>query len=248
MLNGLAVALHALPDGIVIEADLSQSDWADEREDGKVFMRDYAPIELMSLTPASILCEGVFDARVIEFAIRKTHPHLVEHLEVAKFDFNREGSSSALSRLVRALADVRATGPRGMDEAPRIIAVFDADRAGALEAARLQQAVLPSNFTVLTLPEREDLRSYPVIVPNGIEHHNVNGWGAAIEAYLAVELGISAPLVLSYDRGAAGGYQGVLLQEGKTAVHDAFDRAAAHSRDWPVLASIVQHIVHAAGD
>jgi hypothetical protein len=247
MLDGLALILRALPDDTVVQVDLSATNWAYEREDGGVFLRDYLPIELGSLTAASVLCEGVFDSRVIEFAIRKTHPHLLEHLEVAKFDFNREGSSSALSRLVRGLADVRATGPRGIEEAPRIIAVFDADRAGVLEAQRLRQANVPSNFTVLTLPSTEDLRSYPVLGPNGIEHHDVNGWGAAIETYLAIELGVTAPLVLSYDWGAAGGYQGALLKEGKAAVQRAFDLASTQRDDWPLLASIVRHIVSAPG-
>lgn len=247
MLHGLALALGVLPEDTVVEADLSQTDWAYEREEGDVFLRDYFPIELQSLTPAAVLCEGVFDSRVIEFAIRKTHPHLTEQLEVARFDFNREGSSSALSRLVRGLADVRATGPRGFENAPRIITVFDADRAGAIEAMRLSQLDLPSNFTVLTLPQREDLKSYPVLGPDGLEQHDVNGWGAAIETYLAVELSVSAPLVLSYDRSAAGGYQGALLQDGKGAVQKAFERAATERDNWPVLASIVQHIVHGPG-
>jgi len=205
------------------------------------------PIELSSLTAASVLCEGVFDSRVIEFAIRTTHPHLVDHLAVAKFDFNREGSSSALTRLVRGLADVRATGPRGFDPGPRVIATFDADRAGVVEALRLAQDGLPPNFTILTLPYRDDLRSYPVVVPNGVEQFDVNGWGAALETYLAVELDVRTPRVLSYERGAGGGYQGVLQQDGKTAVHDAFNVAAAQGRDWPVLSSIVRHIVHASG-
>lgn len=247
MLHGLALALGALPGDATIQVDLSASDWVFERSEDEVFMRDFIPLELMTLAAASVLCEGVFDSRVIEFAIARTHPHLVDHLAVAKFDFNREGSSSALARLVRGLADVRATGPRGLDEAPRIVAIFDADRAGALEAARLGRDGLPTNFTVLTLPGRAELESYPVLGPNGIEKHDVNGWGAAIETYLAIELDVEAPLVLAYDRGAVGGYQGTLLNEGKAAVQQAFERSVEQQRSWPVLEFIVQHIVHGHG-
>lgn len=246
MLHGLSLALDGLPPSTLVQADLSDSDWVAEREDGEVFLRDFVPLELISLTPASVLCEGVFDSRVIEHAIKKTHPHLTDHLLVARFDFNREGSSSALTRLVRGLADVAATGPRGLDDAPRIIAVFDADRAGVLEANRLAAAGLPSNFTVLTLPERPELRTYPVLTPTGVEPHDVNSWGAAIETYLAIELDVMAPLVLSYDHGAAGGYQGALERDGKAAVQRAFEEAVLVRDQWPILESIVQHIVHAS--
>ena len=133
----------------------------------------------------------------------------------------------------------------GLDDAPRIIAVFDADRAGVLEANRLAAADLPSNFTVLTLPERPELKTYPVLTPTGVEPHDVNSWGAAIETYLAIELEVMAPLVLSYDHGAAGGYQGALERDGKAAVQLAFEEAVLVRDQWPMLESVVQHIVHA---
>jgi hypothetical protein len=246
MLHGLSLALGALPADTTVQVDLSETDWATEREYGESVLRDFMPIELADLAPASVLCEGKFDSRVVEYAIKTTHPHLVDHVAVAMFDFNREGSAAALTRLTRGLADVAATGPRWPQGAPRIIALFDADRAGAIEAKRLASDGLPPNFTVLTLPERPELREYPVQTPTSIELYDVNGWGAAIEVYLAIDLDVDAPLVLAWDRGA-NGYQGVLPTTSKPVVQDAFSAAAESRSCWPMLESIVCHIVHGSG-
>ena len=236
MLHGLAVLTAAAPPETVIRIDMSDSDWAWEDHEGALLV-DYWPIELSSLQPAALLCEGVFDARVFTHAIAATHPHLTSHLLIPDFGFDREGGSAALTRLVRGLASV------GVRDS-RIIAVFDADRTGNLEAERLKGVELPPNFTVTTLPHLRALERYPVIGPELTSDTDVNGWGAALETYLAVEMGMTAPLVLSYEHGRAGGYQGVLPKPDKARVQEAFETQRLTSREWPVLQRIVQHLIH----
>jgi hypothetical protein len=105
-------------------------------------------MDLSALEPARVLCEGTFDAKVIQYAIDTTHPHLKTHLKVVDFEFNREGGSAALSRLVRGLAAV------GISPNVQIFAVFDADRVGTNEALLLANDDLPGNFKPKTYRRR----------------------------------------------------------------------------------------------
>ena len=239
MLHGIAVVASAAPPESVITVDLSDSDCAWD-ESGETLLEDFKPIELSEFRPAAILTEGTFDADVLRHAISATHPHLHQHIRVADFGLSREGGSSALGKLVRGLASV------GVDHT-RVIAIFDADRVGTLEATRLREAGLPPNFSIVTLPAIPELGTYPVIGVDGVNASDVNGWGAAVETYLAVELQMveCAPLVLSYDHGRSGGYQGVLPAHTKTAIQHAYEEAIRHDREWPILQRVVQHVLHA---
>lgn len=146
-----------------------------------------------------VLTEGVFDREVLERAVASAYPHLQDYLRFIDRSHVVERSANALVTFVRTLL---AAGVQN----PNFIAVFDNDAEGAQAAARLAESPLPTGYRVCTLPDVAGLRSAPVLLLDQVELRDANGWGAAIEMYLALDLGQPLPTLTLSKMGRT--YQG----------------------------------------
>lgn len=124
-----------------------------------------------------VLTEGRADTRILTKSLNVLYPHLADlysFLDHEAFHFG--GGTGNLGNLVKGLA--------GVGLGNRVIALFDNDTAGALQAEEVSKLNMPENFRILTLPELTLARRYPAIGPNGTQPTNINGCACSIELYL----------------------------------------------------------------
>jgi len=76
-------------------------------------------------------------------------------------------------------------GLAGVGIGNRVIAVFDNDTAGAIQADEVRRLKLPENFRILTLPDIKLARRYPTLGPKRrTPQPTSNGSACSIELYL----------------------------------------------------------------
>jgi hypothetical protein len=124
-----------------------------------------------------VLTEGRTDTRILSKSLTILYPHLADlysFLDHEAFHFG--GGTGNLASLVKGLA--------GVGIGNRVIAVFDNDAAGEMQADEVRKLKLPENFRILTLPHLELARRYPTIGPNGALRTDINGCACSIELYL----------------------------------------------------------------
>jgi HEPN superfamily Toprim-like protein len=124
-----------------------------------------------------VLTEGRTDTRILSKSLTILYPHLADlysFLDHEAFHFG--GGTGNLASLVKGLA--------GVGIGNRVIAVFDNDTAGAIQADDVRKLRLPENFRILTLPPLKFARRYPTIGPNGALRTDINGCACSIELYL----------------------------------------------------------------
>ena len=124
-----------------------------------------------------VLTEGRSDTRILESSLKVLYPHLADMYSFLDHEaFQLGGGTGNLANLVKGIA--------GVGIGNRVIAVFDNDAAGAIQAADVKALGLPANFRVLTLPRLKLARRYPTLGPNGALKTNINGCACSIELYL----------------------------------------------------------------
>lgn len=91
------------------------------------------------------MTEGRTDTRILSKSLSVLHPHLADMYSFLDHEaFHFGGGTGNLASLVKGLA--------GVGIGNRIIAVFDNDTAGELQADEVRKLNLPENFRILTLP------------------------------------------------------------------------------------------------
>jgi hypothetical protein len=124
-----------------------------------------------------ILTEGRTDTRILSKSLSVLYPHLADMYSIFDHEaFHFGGGTGNLASLVKGLA--------GVGIGNRVIAVFDNDTAGELQADEVRKLKLPENFCILTLPHLKFAKRYPTLGPNGALRTDINGCACSIELYL----------------------------------------------------------------
>lgn len=124
-----------------------------------------------------ILTEGRSDTRILERSLEVLYPHLADMYSFLDHEaFQLGGGTGNLANLVKGIA--------GVGLGNRVIAVFDNDAAGALQAAEVRALNLPANFRILNLPQIKIAKRYPTLGPNGALCTDINGSACSLEVYL----------------------------------------------------------------
>lgn len=124
-----------------------------------------------------VLTEGRTDTRILAKSLSVLYPHVADMYSFLDHEaFHFGGGTGNLASLVKGLA--------GVGIGNRVIAVFDNDTAGAIQADEVRKLKLPENFRILTLPHLKLARRYPTLGPNGALPTDINGSACSIELYL----------------------------------------------------------------
>lgn len=175
-------------------------------------------IERSALEPVVIMAEGRSDIRVLQASLMALYPSVQELFSFFDHDaLSVDGGAGFLLKFLKALAAARMP--------LRVVALFDNDGAGRLEYERAATLALPSNITVMCLPEIELARSYPTVGPQGRHDADVNGRAAGIELFLGRHNlrgsnGDLMPVHWTHHYRASDTYQGELAD--KVSVQAAF--------------------------
>jgi len=168
-----------------------------------------------------VLTEGRTDTRILTRSLQVLYPHLAEFYSFLDHEtFHFGGGTGSLTNLVKGLA--------GIGIGNRVIALFDNDTAGELQADEVRKLKLPENFRILTLPTLKLGRRYPTLGPNGALATNINGRACSIELYLGTaaltqEDGSLVPVQWKGFDAKLKRYQGELID--KASVQQRFLRA-----------------------
>lgn len=124
-----------------------------------------------------VLTEGRTDTRILSKSLAVLYPHLADLYSFLDHEaFNFGGGTGNLASLVKGLA--------GVGIGNRVMALFDNDSAGAVQANDVRKLNLPDNFRILTLPDLKFAKRYPTVGPNGTLKTDINGRACGIELYL----------------------------------------------------------------
>jgi hypothetical protein len=165
-----------------------------------------------------VLTEGRTDTRILSKSLAVLYPHLADLYSFLDYEaFNLGGGTGNLASLVKGLA--------GVGIGNRVIALFDNDSAGAVQANEVRKLNLPDNFRILTLPDLKFAKRYPTVGPNGTLRTDINGCACGIELYLGTaaltgEDGLLTPVQWGGYEAKVKRYQGELTD--KKGVEERF--------------------------
>ena len=124
-----------------------------------------------------IITEGTTDAYILEKALKRYHPGIVDFFVFLQRDRKSPLTGVAgISSLAKGLASMKVPS--------LAIVIYDNDFAGASASKKLAESGLPQNIVALTLPNLESFVEFPCDGPNGEHCYNINGRAASIECYL----------------------------------------------------------------
>lgn len=130
-----------------------------------------------------VLVEGTSDKDILEFAMEKIYPHLVDMFYFMDFDdtsgAKRDAGTSYIVKNLKTFYFSRLKA--------KFIAVFDNDAEGYASKCTLINEIKhwPDNFRILLYPEIVAFNKYPTLAPNGtIVKDNINKKACSIELYL----------------------------------------------------------------
>jgi len=138
-----------------------------------------------------------------------------------------------------------------------MLEIFDNDTIGREAYNRARALPLPSNVSVLLLPDIELARHYPSLGPQGAHIVDVNGTAASIELYLGRHSltrssGDLTPIRWRGYVDKLGSYQGEL--DDKSAITQRFDESLSEMRSpeaaraaFPELALLWSKIIDLSG-
>jgi hypothetical protein len=158
-----------------------------------------------------VLTEGRTDTRILAKSLNVLYPHVADMYSFLDHEaFHFGGGTGNLASLVKGLA--------GVGIGNRVIAVFDNDTAGTIQAEEVRKLNLPENFRILTLPDLKFARRYPTLGPNGALPTDINGRACSIELYLGTgaltgEDGTLVPVQWKGYESKLQRYQGELIDE-----------------------------------
>ncbi len=231
--------------------DLVEQGYLDKNEDCVAVSSEFAAGEHASRSKIIVLTEGRSDGWILSESMKLLYPHLCDYFSFMDFESARvEGGASHLAKIVKSFA--------GAGIVNKVVAIFDNDTIGQEAIRSLRQIKLPSNISVLRLPDFKELRKYPTIGPSGRRVMNVNGSAASIELYLGEDVlrenGKLLPIQWSGYMPSMRKYQGSLLDADKHKIHKRFKDKLEKAKDrtnltqnenWPGLCAIMSRIFSA---
>lgn len=192
-----------------------------------------------------IMTEGKSDTEFLRRALNILHPELNQYFSFFEFDHSKaEGGAPALERNVKAFAAAGISN--------KIVALFDNDAAGLSAIHRLSKVTLPSNISVLALPNISIANNYPTVGAQGISTENVNGRACSIEMYFGIDIlktedNFNSVFWKGVDE-TTKTYQGELQQKSELqrlfrAKLDSAERCGIYeNKDWTGIEMILQTI------
>lgn len=128
-----------------------------------------------------IATEGTSDTHILKKAISLLRPDIEDFFRF--IDLAERHPFSGTGNLAKF-----AEGLVKIDVQNRVVFLFDNDAEGIDAHSSLQRLTFPANMRALTLPDLDELRSFPAQGPEGIANTDINGRAAAIECYLDLRL------------------------------------------------------------
>jgi len=220
---------------------------ADEALDPHEAALDWIRDEVARGTPVVILTEGHSDTMVLRSALAVVKPHLKEYFRFTDFSYAHESNAAALVKTVKTFAAAGVSN--------RVVAIFDNDTAAEDALRSLASVRLPSNISILRLPELPLASRYPTIGPTGTEVVDVNGLAGSIELYLGEDVlrdpsGVFHPIQWRGYNDGLKRYQGEITQ--KRLIHESFERKVEAAlgdgpplttQDWTGLTLIFDELI-----
>lgn len=203
------------------------------------------------LQPTVIIAEGSADMAILKRSLQKLYPYVTDYFTFFDYDTPKvDGGASYLVKFLRAFAAARIN--------TNIIAIFDNDAAGTDAFNIARSVTLPTNITVMRLPDIELARAYPTRGPQGNHSVDINGRAVSIELFLGRhnlmrDDGGMTPVVWRNYVCGAREYHGVI--DGKQKVIDRFmeettrgESAAYYRSRFPELVTLWELIFHLRRD
>lgn len=186
-----------------------------------------------------VVTEGSSDVHILTHALKLMRPFVADFfrfIDVSeRHPFSGTGS---LANFAEGLAKI--------DVHNQVVFVFDNDVEGVEAAARVRKLKLPTNMSVLVLPDLEAFQKFPSQGPNGVTVSDINGRAAAIECYLDLRLTNRPPALVQWTnlKRDPDVYQGALKHKG--TYMDAFLAQTAQSiLDSDYDTSKIEHVLDA---
>lgn len=128
-----------------------------------------------------VATEGSSDVRILKRALEILRPDVFDFFDFVDIK-NRHpfNGTSKMTDFARGLVNI--------DLQNQIVFLFDNDAEGIAAATQVRQLKLPANMRVMVLPEHEQFKNFPVLVPGGVGYLDINRRAAAIECYLDLRL------------------------------------------------------------
>ncbi|WP_020695467.1 HEPN/Toprim-associated domain-containing protein [Reyranella massiliensis] len=135
------------------------------------------------LDPANrflIVTEGSSDAAILRQALNILRPHIADFFDFVDMEEGYPFSGTGnLFRFVQGLISISVQN--------KVLVVFDNDAEGIANYKRCRELNVPSNMSILKLPDLPSFSTFETIGPAGVHKANINGRGAAIECYLDLD-------------------------------------------------------------
>lgn len=211
-----------------------------------------------------ILVEGTSDKDILEFALERLYPHLVDLFYFMDFadecGNKRAGSASEIRKHIKTFYYSKLR--------TKFIAIFDNDAEGYQEKNLLLNdkkiKKWPNNFRILIYPEIKNFRKYPTLASNGsIIIDDINRKACSVELYLPDEIimsdGVYLPIewesrktIKKSDGTVEYLYQGVILNKERIKksflrIKNEIERGkkAFVPKEWERMKSLLEEIVFA---
>lgn len=130
--------------------------------------------EVVSSGPVIVVTEGRTDARWLQAALRLAAPEL--RAAFSFLDFEGSSAPGGVDRVVGLTRGMAAAGVMN-----RVVAVLDNDAAGRAAEQQLRASSMPTNMTVVRLPDIDFARDYPTVGPQGNHSVDINGLAVTVE-------------------------------------------------------------------
>ncbi|MDI2141304.1 MULTISPECIES: HEPN/Toprim-associated domain-containing protein [unclassified Pseudomonas] len=153
-----------------------------------------------------IATEGTSDTHILKRGLALLRPDIEDFFRFIDIEERHPFSGTGnLSKFAEGLVKI--------DVHNRVIFLFDNDAEG-VDTYRnlLQRFRFPVNMRAMVLPDLEELRAFPAKGPGGVTNADINGYAAAIECYLDLQLEgrPSAQVTWTNYKDSLGIYQGAL--------------------------------------
>lgn len=159
-----------------------------------------------------IITEGSSDSFILKKSLELLKPDITDFFYFVDMEENYPFTGTGnLYNFCQGLSSIMLLN--------KVIVVFDNDVEGVINYSRTKALDLPSNISVMTLPNMVDFENFQTVGPSGVSVENINGKGVAIECFLDMPPGID-PVVRwhSFNKNAKK-YQGVLEKKDKFVKH-----------------------------
>ncbi len=185
-----------------------------------------------------VVTEGSSDGAIIRKALQFLRPDILDFFEFIDMSENYPFTGCGnLFRFCQGLARIKIQN--------KILVIFDNDAAGLESLRKVNRLHLPSNMTVVKLPDLPKCKRFPTIGPNGRVDQDINGCAVSIELFLDLR-SEELPCVrwTSYNSSTES-YQGELL--GKEFYIKQFVKGPAIGPEYDTssLDGLINHIYDA---